>query len=136
MLLVLLPFIVVNFLRTLRIIAVISILGNVCMVVSLAFIFQHLIREHHLFGELPWMTDFNGIMMATGAILYSFEGQAMVLPMENKLKHPEKMVGPFGVLSSVMGIVTFIYASCGFLGYLTYGKEVEGSITLNLPNEP
>ena len=136
MLFVLIPFILVNFLRTLRIIAVISIIGNICMVISLTFIFQHLIRQSHQIGDLPLITNFDGIMMATGAILYSFEGQAMVLPMENKLKNPEKMVGPFGVLSCAMGVVTLVYASCGFLGYITYGTKVEGSITLNLPDQP
>ena len=106
------------------------------MMSSLVFIFQYLIRQPHQYDSLPWITDFDGIMMATGAIMYSFEGQAIVLPMENKLKDPEKMTGPFGVLSCGMGVITLIYASCGFLGYLTYGKEAEGSITLNLPDEP
>ena len=54
--------------------------------------------------------------------------------MENKLKRPENMVGPFGVLSTGMGLVSVVYASCGFFGYITYGNKVEGSITLNLPN--
>uniref|UniRef100_A0A7E4VUP0 Aa_trans domain-containing protein n=1 Tax=Panagrellus redivivus TaxID=6233 RepID=A0A7E4VUP0_PANRE len=128
--------ILINFLRTLRIIAIFSAVGNVLMVVSLVFIYQHLIRSDHQFSKLPAMTDFDGIMTATGAILYSFEGQAMVLPMENRLKHPEKMVGPFGVLSSGMAFVTFVYTSCGFLGYITYGDGVQGSITLNLPDHP
>ena len=40
--------------------------------------FQYLIRSDHVLGELPWITDFNGILTAAGSILYSFEGQAMV----------------------------------------------------------
>jgi proton-coupled amino acid transporter len=104
------------------------------MIVSLGFIFQYLIRADHVMGELPAMTDFNGILTACGSILYSFEGQAMVLPMENKLKNPKNMIGPFGVLSTGMGLVSVVYASSGFFGYITYGTKVEGSITLNLPN--
>lgn len=136
MLIVLIPFILINFLRTLKLIAIISIIGNVMMVSSLVFIFQFLIREHHIISELPSITDFNGVMAATGSILYSFEAQAMVLPMENKLKHPEDMVKPFGVLNIGMIVGTFVFASCGFLGYITYGDDVEGSITLNLPDQP
>uniref|UniRef100_A0A914DCA1 Amino acid transporter transmembrane domain-containing protein n=1 Tax=Acrobeloides nanus TaxID=290746 RepID=A0A914DCA1_9BILA len=71
-----------------------------------------------------------------GSILYSFEGQAMVLPMENKLKYGADMVGFNGVLSTGMSLVTIIYAASGFYGYITYGDKVQGSITLNLPNQP
>lgn len=136
LLIILLPLILVNFLRTLRVIAVISVIGIILMASSLTFIFQYLLRQEHHLGSLPWITDFNGIMMATGSILYSFEGQAMVLPLENKLKHPDKMVGPCGVLSCGMTMVTLTYCLCGLLGYSTYGENVQGSITLNLPDQP
>uniref|UniRef100_A0A1I7XKD8 Aa_trans domain-containing protein n=1 Tax=Heterorhabditis bacteriophora TaxID=37862 RepID=A0A1I7XKD8_HETBA len=33
-----------------------------------------------------------------------------------------------------MNLVTIIYTLCGFFGYITYGNEVHGSITLNLRN--
>ncbi|KAE9552001.1 hypothetical protein FO519_004764, partial [Halicephalobus sp. NKZ332] len=136
LLIILLPLILINYVRTLRIIAVISFIGMILMISSLLFIFQYLVRQEHQFGSLPLVTDFNGIMIATGSILYSFEGQAMVLPLENKLKHPEKMVGPFGVLSCGMTAVTLVYSVCGLLGYATYGEKVQGSITLNLPDQP
>lgn len=71
------------------------------------------------------------------------------------------MIGPFGVLSQGMTLVTFVYGACGFVGYvssrvgglsnfyssflsnletltalfqITYGDKVQGSITLNLPS--
>lgn len=43
------------------------------------------------------------------------------------------MVAPLGVLSLGMTFVTFVYASIGLIGYVTYGENVEDSITLNLP---
>ena len=87
-------------------------------------------------AELPWITNFNGVMTASGSILYAFEGQAILLPMENKLKYPEDMLGFCGVLSTGMSLITVIFAACGFFGYITYGNDVKGSITLNLPNTP
>ncbi|ETN80598.1 hypothetical protein NECAME_02345 [Necator americanus] len=57
-----------------------------------------------------------------------------VLPLENKLKHPEDMLGLTGVLTTGMSLVTIIYTYCGFFGYITYGENVQGSITLNLPD--
>ncbi|KAI6174660.1 Aa-trans domain-containing protein [Aphelenchoides bicaudatus] len=133
-LLIFLPMAVVNLLRNLKTIAYLSMFGNVAMIGSLIFIMQFLLRQPHMISQLPGVTNFDGILMACGSILYSFEGQAMVLPMENRLKHPKKMVGPFGVLSQGMSLVTVVYAACGFFGYITYGNKVQGSITLNLPS--
>ncbi|KAK5969280.1 Transmembrane amino acid transporter protein [Trichostrongylus colubriformis] len=87
-------------------------------------------------SQLPAFTNVNGIVMAAGSILYSLEGQAMVLPLENKMKHPEDMDGLNGVLSTGVSLVTLIYAACGFYGYITYGNNVQGSVTLNLSDTP
>ncbi|KAK5973773.1 Proton-coupled amino acid transporter 4 [Trichostrongylus colubriformis] len=70
--------------------------------------------------------------MATGAVIYSFEGQALILPLENKMKHPSEMRGWTGVLTTGITLVTTVYAGCGFFGYITYGENVKGSITLNM----
>lgn len=59
---------------------------------------------------------------------------SQVLPLENKLKEPHRMVGATGVLSVGMTVVSCVYAISGFFGYLTYGEKVRGSITLNLPD--
>lgn len=40
--------------------------------------FQQLLPAPHLTAELPWYTDFRGVVLATGAVIYSFEGQALV----------------------------------------------------------
>lgn len=40
----------------------------------------------------------------------------------------------FLVLYSGMGIITFLYTSLGVVGYLCFGADISGSITLNLPN--
>lgn len=57
-----------------------------------------------------------------------------VLPLENNMKNPEAFGGMTGVLNTGMVIVTCLYTSIGFFGYLRYGDAVKlGSITLNLP---
>lgn len=55
------------------------------------------------------------------------------MPLENSMKTPQHFVGICGVLSKGMSGVTFVYIILGFLGYLCYGSQVKGSITLNLP---
>ncbi|KIH60151.1 hypothetical protein ANCDUO_09604, partial [Ancylostoma duodenale] len=109
-------------------------------VASVAYVFvvdhlqEELFTSKHNWKQLPWITSFDGVVASAGSLLYSFEGQAMVLPLENKLKHPEDMLGWTGVLTTGMSLVTIVYTYCGFFGYITYGENVQGSITLNLPD--
>jgi proton-coupled amino acid transporter len=51
------------------------------------------------------------------------------------MKQPDEFTKPFGVLNIGMTIVTSLIVTVGFLGYLKYGDSVEGSLTLNLPQE-
>ncbi|PIO55598.1 hypothetical protein TELCIR_23014, partial [Teladorsagia circumcincta] len=84
--------------------------------------------------SLPAVTNFSGVTIAAGGLMYAFEGQAMVLALENRLKMPSDMIGLTGVLSTSMNVVMLIYAFLGFFGYVTFGPSVAGSLTLNLPN--
>ena len=56
-----------------------------------------------------------------------------VLPIENQMKTPDVMKGWNGVLNTSMVMVSCLYIAVGFFGYLKYGENVTGSITLNLP---
>lgn len=68
-----------------------------------------------------------------GTAIYAFEGIGVVLPLENNMKTPEAFGGTTGVLNTGMVIVAALYTAVGFFGYLKYGDDVQGSITLNLP---
>ncbi|KAL7070818.1 hypothetical protein ACQ4LE_010090 [Meloidogyne hapla] len=128
------PMVLFNFLRTLKFIAWLSSIGNFCMVGSLAFLLQYVIRyPNHSIGEMPFFNTFDGLLTAAGSIIYSFEAQTLVLPMENKLKRPSQMLGPFGILSSGIFLASLVYSSIGFFGYVAYGDKIKGSITQNLP---
>ena len=51
------------------------------------------------------------------------------------MREPRAMRGWNGVLNTSMVIVTCLYIATGFFGYLKYGDDVKGSITLNLPDK-
>ncbi len=54
-----------------------------------------------------------------------------VLPLENEMRSPED----FGwVLNIGMGIVTTMFITMGLFGYLTFGNQLQGSVTINLPD--
>ncbi|EGT35001.1 hypothetical protein CAEBREN_05303 [Caenorhabditis brenneri] len=134
--LVLPAFILLVSLSSMRALSFVSLGGNFLMLIALAVImFQLLTTEHKKLDDLPPVTDLGGVVSAAGAILYALEGQAMVLPLENRMKKPEDMKGPFGVLSVGVGMVVVIYSFAGFFGFLAYGNDVQDSITLNLPND-
>lgn len=68
-----------------------------------------------------------------GTAIYAFEGIGVVLPLENNMRTPQDFGGTTGVLNTGMIIVACLYTAIGFFGYLKYGDDVQGSITLNLP---
>lgn len=56
-----------------------------------------------------------------------------VLPLENEMKNPKKFGSPLGVLNASLLPITFLYMFVGLFGYLKYGQDTTGSITLDLP---
>lgn len=51
------------------------------------------------------------------------------------MKTPKKFGGNFGVLNKAMILIVTLYIGMGFFGYLNYGLDAKGSITLNLPED-
>lgn len=51
------------------------------------------------------------------------------------MKTPASFGGTTGVLNIGMSIITIMYVAMGFFGYVKYGSEAKGSVTLNLPEK-
>ncbi len=63
------------------------------------------------------------------------EGIGAVMPVENSMEKPQKFLGFPSVLLIAMVSVTAMYTVLGFLGFIRFGDEIRGSITLNLPTD-
>lgn len=51
------------------------------------------------------------------------------------MKKPKAYQGNFGVLNLGMTVIVLIFTATGICGYIKYGDDVKGSITLNLPSD-
>lgn len=130
----LLPFVILLcFVRNLRFMAPFSAFANLLTFAGLVIILVD------LFQDLPpsWTRTLVGrwqdMPIFFGTAIYAFEGIGVILPVENKMATPEDFAGLTGVLNTGMSLVAIMYIAVGFYGYLKYGEDVMGSITLNLP---
>ncbi|XP_059475418.1 proton-coupled amino acid transporter-like protein pathetic [Neocloeon triangulifer] len=119
--------------RNLRLLSPFSLLSNVLFLASIGIVF------YYVFQDLPSVNEREAFMSITklpvffSTAVFALEGITVVMPLENNMKTPQHFTGCFRVLNTAMAMIVSIYALVGFMGYLKYGDEVEGSISLNLP---
>lgn len=114
-------------------------------------IMQYVVRSHLPINEFPLITKAADWPVFFASAMYVFEGIALVsewtmmikenicmiqvLPVRQKMKEPHAYGGYNGVLNTGIALVTILYFFVGFFGYIRYGSEARGSISLNLPND-
>ncbi|RLU19973.1 hypothetical protein DMN91_008532 [Ooceraea biroi] len=135
MLILLLPLILINYIRNLKLLAPFSTLANLITFVGLAmtlvYMFDELppISEREMFGTL---TNFS---LYFGTTLFALEAVGVIIALENNMKTPQYFGGYCGVLNIGMIVIVILYIAVGFFGYVKYGAEAAGSVTFNLPED-
>ncbi|KAA0183803.1 Proton-coupled amino acid transporter 1 [Fasciolopsis buskii] len=121
----------------LRILAHVAAIANVATLIGTVLIFAYLFWSGlGRVTELPAFTNTQGVLVAFGIVMYSFEGISLVLPIQSKMAHPEVYSHPCGVLNCGMISIVCMNALFAFFGYLRFGDKAVGSITLNIPEYP
>jgi len=122
-----------NMIRNLKLLAPFMMVANVFMGVGLGIIFYYVLQDLPSVSERRDFSSLSQLPLYFGTAIYAFEGIGMILPLENSMKHPRDFGGWNGVLNTSMVIVGCLYTAVGFFGFLKYGDDVKGSVTLNLP---
>lgn len=133
MLIILLPLILINWVRNLKYLAPFSTFANAVTMVSFGIICYYLFREPISTEGKDGFGEIYNFPLFFGTVLFALEAIGVILPLENEMKTPKNFGGSCGVLNNAMIVIVFLYVGMGLFGYLNYGSVVEGSITLNLP---
>eukprot|EP00043_Microstomoeca_roanoka_P008276 m.79723 g.79723 ORF g.79723 m.79723 type:complete len:473 (+) comp14175_c0_seq3:91-1509(+) len=145
--------VLITWIKSYKTIAPTSILANLCTFYSCAVIFAYYFE--HLNTRVPaepdcplddtsstarclfapqgvsW-TGISNLPIFFGNTIYAFEAIGLVLPMEDQMRNRRQFST---VVLIGMTIVVILCMGFGLGGYLLFGDAVQGSITLNLPNQ-
>jgi len=119
----------------LKSLAPVSMVANLFMGLGLGITFYYLVQDLPSPRDMPQVAPFMSWPIFFSICIFAMEAIGVVMPLENNMSQPQHFIGICGVLNQGMGGVTLVYILLGFLGYVKYGDETEGSITLNLPTE-
>lgn len=140
--------------RVLKYLVPFSALSNALMIIAFGITLSFLVNEpvsldnRNLWPEwnrLPffirywWVQLYETTIFRNSSnfstILFAIQGIRFVLPIENKMKHPQNFLGTCGVVSQAIAFLSILYIATGFFGYACYGDDTKASITLNLPSD-
>ena len=135
MCIILFPMILFCLIKNLKVLAPFSTIANSLMILSIAFIFYELFFNGSFkdVKQLDMVAPFSKWPIYFSSTIYAFEGISLVLPVHHEMRNKERFSSWNGVLNTAMAIVSIMYFSVGFFGYLKYGQESDASVTLNLP---
>lgn len=157
--LALLPLLIlINLIRNLKHLAIFSVIANIFVALCLIITAYYVLTDLPSPSERPAVADFKKMPLFFGTAIFALEGLSrcvcaicpelfsiselfsstaigVILPLENNMKTPQNFIGCPSVLNIGMAVVVILYTAVGFFGYLKYGDQTKGSITLNLPTE-
>ncbi|XP_055918119.1 proton-coupled amino acid transporter-like protein pathetic isoform X2 [Eupeodes corollae] len=129
---IIIPFLVMGQIRDLKYLVPFSAMANIFIVIVFGITLYYLFNEPLKFSDKPLFSSWAKLPLFFATVIFAMEGIGVVMPVENSMKSPQHFLGCPGVLNTAMITVVTLYAVIGFLGYVKYGDQVLGSITLNL----
>ncbi|XP_075240567.1 uncharacterized protein LOC142336005 [Convolutriloba macropyga] len=121
------------FYRNLNSLSLFSILADFANVFAYLIVFYFDFSQHHTVSKHPKYLTVAGFPFFLGIALYCYEGAGMILALEASVVPSARHLFK-GIFKLVMCIVTTLYIVFGAAGYLSFGRETQPIITLNLPD--
>ncbi|KAG5683569.1 hypothetical protein PVAND_012842 [Polypedilum vanderplanki] len=134
-LIILIPILFIGQIRSLKFLVPFSGSANVFIVVVFAIVLYYIFKEPLDISDKPSIVSWTKWPVFFSTVIFAMEGIGAVMPVENSMEKPQQFLGYPSVLLIAMIIVTVMYAVIGFLGFVRFGDEIRGSITLNLPTD-
>ncbi|KAM3968648.1 proton-coupled amino acid transporter-like protein acs [Aphomia sociella] len=132
MIFVVIPVLLACMVRNLKYLTPFSTIANIMMAVGVSAVVYEAAHDLPPVNTRVYIASWQQLPLYFGTAIYAFEGIGLVLPLKNEMRHPEQFQKPLGVLNVGMVVVGSIFVTVGFLGYLKWGDDVQGSLTLNL----
>ncbi|KAL3274754.1 hypothetical protein HHI36_019541 [Cryptolaemus montrouzieri] len=129
------PFVLINCIRNLKLLAPFSTLANVITFASFGVVCYYVFQDLPDISDRPAFGTLYTFPLFFGTTLFALEAVGVVIALENNMKTPKGFGGYCGVLNVGMVFVTVLYVGMGFIGYWKYGDGSQASITLNFPAE-
>ncbi|KAJ1665232.1 hypothetical protein IW140_003499 [Coemansia sp. RSA 1813] len=110
----------------------VALLADVFIVAGLVYVLWADVSKISRLG-MGYVRNFNpeDYSLFLGTAAYTFEGYALILPIVDSMRNPEKFST---VLSVVMAICATVAVSLGGLSYAAFGDKTEAIILLNMPS--
>lgn len=121
--------------RNLKYLVPFSALANLFVIVSFIILLYYIFSSSLDADGLVLMANVEQVPLFFATVIFAMEGIGVVMPLENSMKNPEHFITKLGILNIAMFIVVVLYSVIGILGYIRFGEEVLGSVSLNLPPE-
>ncbi|CAH2089730.1 unnamed protein product [Euphydryas editha] len=119
------------FMKTLKIVSYISMLGNFMNLVGLILVMYHVFLAPH--GVLIYATtDAVALYFVIGTCLFNLSAVGVVLSIDKALKDPRVLTKSSGVICVCMLTTTIILTVFGVLGYWSFGT-MEENVLRSLP---
>ncbi|XP_038106434.1 proton-coupled amino acid transporter-like protein CG1139 [Culex quinquefasciatus] len=134
-LLVLIPAVVITQVRELKYLVPFSGFANAIMITAIGIVLYFVLSEPLEIEDRNMFPQWSTLPSFISTVLFAIQGIRYILPIENKMKHPEDFLARFGVINIAITFLTALYIVMGFFGYAQYGERTQGSVTLNLPSE-
>ncbi|KAJ1906033.1 hypothetical protein LPJ81_001584 [Coemansia sp. IMI 209127] len=110
----------------------VALLADVFIVAGLIYVLWADVSKISNLG-MGYVRNFNpeDYSLFLGTAAYTFEGYALILPIVDSMRNPEKFSS---VLSLVMAICAAVAMALGGLSYAAFGDKTEAIILLNMPS--